>query len=325
MKPNIIADHEFGDMSAIYYEKDGQTSLMIIPAEMRDDVKEAKLLITESLVQAHVDGDKWVAPYSRGISMRNTETSMELRFTWQEVIEIDGVKTVITYLDDPRGRRAVHRLTYSNGGFFKVETSFVNTGSEPFELMMLSSFSLTGISPFVDGQAENSLFLHRFRSYWSAEGRHIKESIEDLGLEPSWSNWATKCEKFYQTGSMPIRKFFPICGIEDIESGVTWAAELEWAGSWQIEPYRRNAAMCLSGGLADKDTGGWSVVLNPGEEFTSIPSCITVVKGSINDACDRLLENSRVDYNNVPESEYELPVIYNEYCDTWGNPTRDKI
>lgn len=325
MNFHIIAEYYLGDIDAIYYETEGTVSLMLVPVTMRDKISETKFCLTESLVQAHVDGDEWTAPYSQGISMRNTETSIQLHFDSQTVEQNGQEKTIVTTLTDERGRKAVHYLSYDQRHFLKSRTTFINTGAEDLDLMMLSSFSITGITPFCDGQARNSLILHRFRSYWSAEGKLVSEPAEQLLLVPSWSSWGTRCEKFYQTGSMPVRKFFPFCGVEDVSSNVTWAAQLEWAGSWQMEPYRSNDVMSLSGGLADFDTGRWSVHLKYGEQFTSIPSYITVTEGGIDDACDRLLEAQKVDYSKQPASEQHLPILYNEYCSTWGKPTHEKI
>jgi len=47
--------------------------------------------------------------------------------------------------------------------------------------------------------------------------------------------------------------FLPFAAIEDTGAGVTWAAQIAWPGSWEMEAYRRDDFVQLSGGLADRE------------------------------------------------------------------------
>ena len=145
-----------------------------------------------------------------------------------------------------------------------VQTIFINRSDQPLTLEMLASFSLSGITPFAVDDAPGRLYLHRFRSYWSAEGRHECRLAEDLGLEPSWAHHGVRVERFGQVGSMPVRGFFPWAGVEDRAAGVMWGAQLAIPGSWQMEFYRRDDFLCLSGGLADREFGHWMKTIAPG-------------------------------------------------------------
>ena len=118
---------------------------------------------------------------------------------------------------------------------------------------MLASFSLGGITPFHQADAEGRLKVHRFRSVWSAEGRHECRSIEELHLERSWSGAGAFSERFGQLGTMPVRTWFPFVAVEDTVPGVVWGAQHAWAGSWQMEIFRQHDDVCLSGGLADRE------------------------------------------------------------------------
>lgn len=74
-------------------------------------------------------------------------------------------------------REILHR--YALGGLTAVK----NTGDEPATFEMLSSFMVSSLSPFSTGLAPECLKVHRLRSTWSAEGRFVTESAEDLQLE----------------------------------------------------------------------------------------------------------------------------------------------
>ncbi|HEX3029661.1 MAG TPA: glycoside hydrolase family 36 protein, partial [Clostridia bacterium] len=143
-------------------------------------------------------------------------------------------------------------------------------------------------------------------------------------LEPSWSHHGVRSEKFGQVGSMPVRKYFPFIAVEDTVTGVTWAVQLACASSWQMEIYRRDEALCISGGLADYDFGHWMKKLMPGEEIQTPSALITVGTGSVDEVSQRLLTIHKYNYDLIKESN-KLPVLFNEFCTTWGTPSHENI
>ncbi|HJW29543.1 MAG TPA: alpha-galactosidase, partial [Saprospiraceae bacterium] len=279
----------------------------------------------ESLVQFKLLGDS-LDGFSQGITMHNSDTLSSLRYSGQEKIQQGNETEIITYLNSARGYICEHHLRYCQGDealtFF---TTIRNDGSEEFGLEMLSSFSLGGITPFASDDAPNRLRLHRFRSFWSAEGRHISQSIEELHLERSWSGHGVRAERFGQVGSMPVHGYHPFAAIEDRGAGVFWGATLAWSGSWQMELYRRDDQLSLSGGLADRELGHWFKNLGPGETFTSPQAYVTTVKGDFDDLCQRLTAMQSKAVEQAPDSEQTLPVLINEFCTTWGNPTHERV
>jgi len=64
--------------------------------------------------------------------------------------------------------------------------------------------------------------------------------------------------------------------------------------------------------------------LAPNQSYTTNRSIITTVKGSLDDACARLVAHQDK-YYSPTASEKSLPVVYNEYGHTWGNPSMDTI
>ena len=279
----------------------------------------------ESLAQVKLVGDE-ISGYAQGSTMRNSETVASLCYAGQEILK-DGPRIeIVTTLRSKRGYACEHHLMYQEGDeSVTVRTDFRNEGTVLLTLELLASFSLSGLTPFAEDDAPNRLFLHRFRSRWSAEARHQCQSVEDLGLERSWATHAVRAERFGQVGSMPVRDYFPFIGVEDRAAGVFWGAQLAWAGSWQMEAYRRDDQLSVSGGLADREFGHWLKHIAPGETLSSPLAYISTVRGDLDDLCQRLTAMQQPALEHAPASEQTLPVIANEWCTTWGNPQHDRV
>ncbi len=338
MKTRII-EHTWGD-TLLRYRIDcenGRTGLEIIPAAMAGRVVERREFFDgpemaflpqhwpdfpaweiDSMVQVGVRGLPAPDRFAQGRSMRNSPATEGLRFQGQRA---EG-HSIITTLGHPAGYECEHVLTWLEGtGVLECRTRFLNRSEKPLVLTMLSSFSLCGISPFQRDGAAGKLRLHRCRSAWSAEGRLDSRLFEELQLEPSWTGHSVSCERFGQAGSLPVRGFFPFAAMEDTDAGVTWAAQIAWPGSWQMEAYRRNDCACLSGGLADWEFGHWAKEIAPGDSFETPSAFLTVVQGGVDEAAQRL----QALYTEEDVSQQCLPVICNEWCTSWGAPTHDSI
>ena len=134
----------------------------------------------EPLVQVKLMGDP-MSGFSQGITMRNSETLSSLRYVGQEVLKGKEKTEVVTTLRSERGYTCEHHLFYRFGGeAITIQTIFRNEAHEILSLEFLASFSLSGLTPFAEDDAPNRLYLHRFRSSWSAEGRHVCQPIEEL-------------------------------------------------------------------------------------------------------------------------------------------------
>ena len=124
---------------------------------------------------------------------------------------------------------------------------------------------------------------------------------------------------------MPVRRWFPFVAVEDTAAGVCWGAQLAWAGSWQMEIYRQHDDVCLSGGLADREFGHWMKTLAPGKSLAAPPALVSCVQGTLDDLCDRLTAVQHRAADAHPAVEAALPIVFNEWCTTWGDPQHGKI
>ena len=316
-------------------ERTGQVGIDLFPAARKamlaarlpNTGKEgAPLFHIDPLVHLKLVGDPYTAFFGQGRTMRIAPTIDRFQFQGQATHE-DGAKTTVcTTLASADGCRVEHQVSWHDGDrAIEIKTVFVNASPEPVTLEMLSSFSLGGISPFDGADSAGRLQIHRFRTVWCAEGRLETQSAEGLHLERSATGHGAYSERFGQIGSMPTRGWFPFAAIEDTVAGVTWGAQLAWAGSWQMELFRKDDQLCLSGGLADREFGHWIKIVAPGETLETPAATVSCVQGGLDDLCDRLTETQQRAADTHPKAEHDLPIVFNEWCTTWGLPTHDRL
>ena len=313
------SEYILGDMLLVYgLDEQNCVSMTLIPISMQDRILE-KEYHPEPIVQIHARGDQLPNGYGNGHTLACTTASSALKFVSQKREK----HTIVTVLSDGISRTVYHRVTWTEGlQALRLSVQFENTGTEPVTLNLLSSVNLSGITPFTEGDASGSLFLHRIRSMWSAEGRVQTESIEKAMLERSWTGHALRVCQFGQKGSMPVRDWFPFAAVEDRKAGVTWAVQLACPSSWQMEIRRKDDSLNMMASLADEDFGHWAKTVSPGESFETPEAYLTVGEGGPDCVSQRLLTIQRL---NMPRPDAELPVMFNEYCTTWGNPTHENL
>lgn len=313
------SEYRFGDMLAAWWlDEKNHMGMTLIPAEMKDRVREHRHTL-EGLVQIHARGDQLPNGYGNGSTLATTTATDALRFVSQKK---DG-DTVVTELADETGRTVFHTLKWEKGlEALRVSVRFENRAGKPVTLDLISSLNMGGITPFAEDDAPGTLLLHRARSAWSAEGRLLTESIEEAMLERSWTGHALRIAKFGQVGSMPVRGWFPFAAVEDTANNVTWAMQIACPSSWQMEIRRKDDRLNMMASLPDEDFGQWAKTVAPGESFETPEAYVTVGHGGVDRVSQRLLTVHRA---NMPRPEAELPVLFNEYCTTWGDPSHENL
>ena len=316
-------------------EQSGRIGLDCYPASLEGALAQrppnsgkegAPQFAVDSLAHVKIVGDAYSGHFAQGRTMRNAPSVDRFRFRDQKVLHDGPVTTVQTTLRSEEGCRIEHCLSWREGDrAAEIVTRFVNGSDKPVTLEMLSSFSLGGITPFSAADAAGRLRVHRFRSVWCAEGRLDTQSLEQLHLERSATAYGAFSERFGQIGSMPTRGWFPFAAAEDTQVGVVWGAQLAWAGSWQMEVFRQDDQVCLSGGLADREFGHWTKTLAPGEALTAPPAVISCVQGNLDDLCSRLTAVQQHAADRHPKIEHDLPIVFNEWCTTWGRPSHERL
>ncbi len=255
--------------------------------------------------EVKIIGDSYAGGFSCGLTLGDNGTMKRM-----EVVLDDDKKTV--YEDSERGLLLTVNHLKEND-VWHVTTEINNNGDKPVTLELLSSFVLRDVK--IDR-------IYRMQSFWSAEGKLKSESITDLHMEKSWNGCAYRVEKFGNTGSMPVRKYFPFLVVEDTEKGEFIGVQLYLASSWQMEmKCRDKEAYTISGGIADRDFGQWTRKLEAGEAFTA-PKAVVAKGNSLLEVCDKLVKAQKPD---ISEKDKAMGIMFNEYCTTWGNPTYDNV
>ncbi len=316
----FLKQYVFGNAEVIYREvpvegHEGKTTvgLAVYPKDARAAVEK---LMMDSLVQVAFSGDEALIDYTEGVTMRNHNSTL-LKLESQSS-DMGGVCTLIS---DDAGNFYTHILRYhEESGVFSSRIVYQNLSDSPRTLERLDSVSLSGIGAPSTGSTEGFL-LHRMTSAWSRECRLKTERFCDLGLDMSWARYGVKVEAWGQNGSMPNRGYFPFGAVEG--GGYCLAVLLEAPYSWQLEVYKEKEGCALSGGLADYERGRWRKEILPGESFVTDEAFFTV-KDTLTAACNSLVrfQDARL---SVPASEESMPVLFNEYCTTWGCPSEENI
>lgn len=330
MHPEVLQEYKLGDMVAKYLiDRDSmQVGFQLLPEKVSQENIITDNCFMESLIQYKLTGDIYNEAYAGGCSMRNSESVRKLKFSEQTDESIGEQLQVNTIMMDEDGHRLIHHLVWlKNMPYVRISCTFENQSKRDCCLEMFESFSLGGLSPYMQGDGNGTLWLHRVRSVWSQEGRHETIPVEDLQLEPAWDPHAVRCERFGQAGSMPVNRFFPFAAIEDRKNHIFWGAQIAHPASWQMEVYRKDNGLALSGGLADRELGHWMKPVEPGKNFTTPEAIVSTAQtDSFDIFTGRLTTAGLVEgFLKAPESEQDLPIVFNEYCTTWGNPSHENI
>lgn len=254
-------------------------------------------------IQFKVRGDGFGGHFINGISMAQSESVQKCKLVFR-----DEDKSVYNSSDGYK----ITAYHIKKNGVYECYTVFENNSDYTATLEMISSFCLENI---------NADVLHRVTSFWSAEGKLLSQRLTELNMEPSWSGHGIRIEKFGQTGSMPVRKWFPFAALENSLTNVFTGVQLYCPSSWQIELFRYKEPLTLAGGLADFDCGHWCKNIKPGESFTT-PKAVIAQAGDLETLCDKLVKAQNPD---ISPTDADLPVIFNEYCTSWGNPTVETL
>ncbi len=295
---------------------DGDPEIGQLPEEWRPTVPRDIF----PLAQVRCSGDS-AHEGGFGNSMLNGETATGFQLDSQRTEESGQSKIITTILKAPNGLQCMQKLVYPGRGHrITVRTSYINRSDRDLTLELASSFTISDLSPFDATCSHDRLYLHRFRAFWSREGRHVVDSVNDLQMTPSWHVAHFANEKFGQVGSWPSNGWYPQMALEDRETGVMWGVRLAWNGSWQMELFRRDDQLSMAGGLTDYDFGHWKKCLHPGEELTVPEVFLSTCMGGIDEISARLLDDPF-----EKSKRAGLPVTFNDWCTVWGVPSEESV
>lgn len=319
--------YNLGDIAVCFITVDGVTETVFVPADMTDRLNDEKLagisplgwmISPETQVHIALSGDGISNDFSPGNTLRNSDTAFSLKFKGAKYEEQSGKQILIAAFENDKGLVARQVYSCTGAGYLETYTELENRGDNVI-VEALPSFNMARISPFERFDDPNDIVIHRLLSNWSGEGKLYSVSAADIAFEASWSGLGVRTMRISQTGTMPARGYLPFISVEDKKNGVCWAAETEAPASWTIEAVFRNNAISVGGGRGDFLSAHWRKTLKTGETEKTNKAYFTVTKGSLENAAARLARHFD-DTDEIKDVERDLPVLYNEYCYTWGKP-----
>lgn len=319
--------YNLGDIAVCFITVDGVTETVFVPADMTDRLNDKKLagisplgwmISPETQVHIALSGDGISNDFSPGNTLRNSDTAFSLKFKGAKYEEQSGKQILIAAFENDKGLVARQVYSCTGAGYLETYTELENRGDNVI-VEALPSFNMARISPFDRFDDPNDIVIHRLLSNWSGEGKLYSVSAADIAFEASWSGLGVRTMRISQTGTMPARGYLPFISVEDKKNGVCWAAETEAPASWTIEAVFRNNAISVGGGRGDFLSAHWRKTLKTGETEKTNKAYLTVTKGSLENAAARLARHFD-DTDEIKDVERDLPVLYNEYCYTWGKP-----
>ena len=322
----IYSSFALGDMSAVYLlDTDSQIcGVTLVPLGYEDKLDLDGWWNIEPTVQLKLVGEPYPDGFIHGHSMKNSLMLGEIKFKEQLVEGENPLR--ITTISEGNGIETRHVLEYMPGGLsLTMYSQVISHREEVAELELFTSYNLCAFSSLGGGLRMEDYVLHRMLSKWSMEGKLESTEFLDLHLEPAWLRIGANSVRFGQVGSMPVRRYFPWMIAEDTKFGYSIGIQLAHPASWQMEVYNKDERIALSGGLADREFGHWTKKLVKGKQFESPKATLTVAKEDVEGISYRLTSAQWPNLEKVPEVEKSLPIIFNEYCTTWGNPAEENM
>ncbi|MEE0866902.1 MAG: glycoside hydrolase family 36 protein [Clostridia bacterium] len=260
------------------------------------------------------------SPYAGGCKLGQSYD--DLKFKSQECTEEAGKTIISTLMEAPEGYEVIHKLTHYHGEEgFEVQCTFVNNTGKSVNLEMISSAALDGLSPYCRDDSSKNLVIHLFKSGWATEGKHMTYTLPELNLEKAWGGNFSNY-KIGTRGSRATAEYFPYAAAEDKACGVMWGMQLYCSSTWQMEFSRMGTDISFTGGLGDVYFGNWFKTVKNGESFSAPKALIAAVKGDISELSDIFLKMRARDVDAYGEEG--MPIIFNEWCTSWGHPSHDK-
>lgn len=322
----IYSKFLLGDMCAVYLldTESKICGVTLVPAGFEEQLDLEGWWNIESTVQTKFVGEPYPDGFIHGHSMKNSLMLGEIKFKEQKVEGENPLR--ITTISEGNGVETRHILEYVPGSLYLTMYSQVISHRENVaELELFTSYNLCAFSSLGGGLRMEDYVLHRMQSKWSMEGKLESNEFLDLQLEPAWLRIGANSVRFGQVGSMPVRRYFPWMVAEDKKFGYSIGMQLAHPASWQMEVYNKDERVAFSGGLADREFGHWTKQLQKEELFESPKAFLTVAKEDVDGISYRLTSAQWKNLERVPEVEKSLPIIFNEYCTTWGNPSEENM
>jgi alpha-galactosidase len=242
----------------------------------------------------------------------------------------DGESLEVIQRDPVTGLEVTTRFEHLAGAqALRTSTTLENLGGYTVRVQYVSTLTLTG---FVEPPARafpDALRLHYARNAWTAEFRWQDVSLEQAGIVeiagPGGRGSSRGRFAIQSTGTWSTGDYLPVGAIDNVETGETWAWQIEHNGGWQWQALDRAGDVYVGLSGPTDTEHQWSAELRPGDRFTTVPAAIAVTTGGFAAGLAELNRYRRA-MRRPNDDNRTLPVIFNDYMNCLnGDPTTEKL
>ena len=247
------------------------------------------------------------------------------------VVDDRTTRLVIEQRDELTGLATSTTLTaYADVPALQAQSTLRNTSDDEQIVQMISSLALGCVLD--DGESLEDLVLHSAQNSWCAESRWSQVRLrDDEGLgriaPPDWDLESRTYRAAVSTSTWSTGQILPTAMIDNTATGRALAWQIEHNGAWRWEVDGRwigpDEVAVVVGGPNDVDHH-WTIRLDPGAEFVTVPASVAVSREGWQGAIAALTAHRRA--IRRPLVRPDLPVIFNDYMNAlMGDPTTEKL
>jgi alpha-galactosidase len=262
----------------------------------------------------------------------STGVGDRLRYVSHRTVVADRTtRLVIEQRDELTGLATSTTLTaYADVPALQAQSTLRNTSDDEQIVQMISSLALGCVLD--DGESLEDLVLHSAQNSWCAESRWSQVRLrDDEGLgriaPPDWGLESRTYRAAVSTSTWSTGQILPTAMIDNTATGRALAWQIEHNGAWRWEVDGRwigpDEVAVVVGGPNDVDHH-WTIRLDPGAEFVTVPASVAVSREGWQGAIAALTAHRRA--IRRPLVRPDLPVIVNDYMNAlMGDPTTEKL
>lgn len=294
----------------------------------------------QSLVQICANG---MMQGNFGSRYSETIIGNDLRYVSHDIESDDRRETLRIVAESERfGVRATVRLSVTKGASaLQAVTTVRNIGGQTLHLTSLSS--LSAYVELGEGDADAWDIISGL-SDWTSENRWRRERLRDYelvsvldihrrkkanrkpgddarsGSVTSFGNTMTRSSVSSRSTAHALPEGALINASN--QRAIAWQVDFNGPWLWQLGERMDGFYLVLSGPTDVEHH--WSVDLQPGEEYASVPATVAVCDAGLDGVIGELTTWRRAMVR--PHKDHDtLPVVFNDYMNTFmGNPTADK-
>lgn len=207
-----------------------------------------------------------------------------------------------------------------------VRNLAVTAGEGSIRFLELVASAALRHLPYRDVEDFAGLWLHTIGGGWCWEGAARAMSLPELGLFPTHSMGAHRLET---VGSWTSKVAVPLIALEDRATGRWWGVQLDHSGSWRFEIGADDGRVYVHVGLGSWVGAHWRRHLGPGDQYWSPTAVLATAAGDRDDLLNLLHGHRSVDLRRRRQcagaGDALLPVVYNEFFASMGDPTEDSV